>query len=126
MISEGKDTQGPVIIEAFVDPYELPYPAEINLEQAEKMAEALAKGTPYRGKIMMAILSDKVRELLQSRDLLLLFRQPLEFRREIDVQTQDRGVFLNEPFGGCYVFNRSRNQDPRQETFLPNPKIQPS
>jgi pyruvate dehydrogenase (quinone)/pyruvate oxidase len=63
-IERALSTPGPVVIEAVVDPYEPPYPAKIKLEQAEKMAEALAKGTPYRGKIMMTILSDKVRELL--------------------------------------------------------------
>jgi len=63
-IENALNTPGPVIIEAVVDPHEPPYPAKIKLEQAEKMAEALAKGTPYRGKIMMTILSDKVRELL--------------------------------------------------------------
>ena len=63
-IEKALSTPGPVVIEAVVDPHEPPYPAKIKLEQAEKMAEALAKGTPYRGKIMMTILSDKVRELL--------------------------------------------------------------
>ena len=63
-LEKALSTPGPVVIEAVIDPHEPPYPAKINLEQAEKMAEALAKGTPYRGKIMMTILSDKVRELL--------------------------------------------------------------
>ena len=63
-IERALSTPGPVVIEAVIDPHEPPYPAKIKLEQAEKMAEALAKGTPYRGKIMMTILSDKVRELL--------------------------------------------------------------
>ena len=63
-IEKALSTPGPVVIEAVIDPHEPPFPAKIKLEQAEKMAEALAKGTPYRGKIMMTILSDKVRELL--------------------------------------------------------------
>ncbi len=63
-IEKALNTPGPAIIEAIVDPHEPPYPAKIKLEQAEKMAEALAKGTPYRGKIMMTILADEVRELL--------------------------------------------------------------
>jgi pyruvate dehydrogenase (quinone)/pyruvate oxidase len=64
ILEEALNTPGPVIVEALVDPHEPPYPAKIKLEQAEKMAESLAKGTPYRGKIVMTILSDKVRELL--------------------------------------------------------------
>ncbi len=64
VIEEALNAPGPVIVEAVVDPHEPPYPAKIKLEQAEKMAQSLARGTPYRGKIAMTILSDKVRELL--------------------------------------------------------------
>jgi hypothetical protein len=34
------------------------------MDQALKFAESLARGTPYRGKIAMTVLRDKVRELL--------------------------------------------------------------
>lgn len=64
IVDQALNTPGPVIVEAVVDPHEPPYPAKIKLEQAEKMARALAKGTPYRGKIVMTVLEDKVRELL--------------------------------------------------------------
>ena len=37
--------QGPVVIEAVVDPHEPPMPPKVTLDQAEKLATALAKGT---------------------------------------------------------------------------------
>jgi len=39
-------------------------PAKITVEQAEKFAESLIRGTPHRGKIALTVLSDKVRELV--------------------------------------------------------------
>ena len=57
-------TQGPVVIEATVDPFEPPMPPKISVDQATKFAEALAKGTPNRSKIALTVLADKVRELV--------------------------------------------------------------
>jgi pyruvate dehydrogenase (quinone)/pyruvate oxidase len=55
---------GPVIIEAVVDPYEPPLPAHITLEQAAKFAESLIKGEPDRTKIAITVLEDRVKELV--------------------------------------------------------------
>ena len=55
---------GPTVIEAVVDPHEPPMPPKISLEQTGKFAEALARGTPHRGKIALTVLSDKVREII--------------------------------------------------------------
>jgi len=57
-------TKGPVLIEAVVDPHEPPMPPKISVEQAEKFAEALARGTPNRKEIVLTIASDKVREMV--------------------------------------------------------------
>jgi pyruvate dehydrogenase (quinone) len=57
-------TDGPVIVEATVDPFEPPMPPKISAGQAAKFAEALAKGTPHRNKIALTVLADKVRELV--------------------------------------------------------------
>lgn len=57
-------TKGPVIIEAVVDPHEPPMPPKVTLDQAEKLAKALAKGTPNRKEIALTITSDKVREMV--------------------------------------------------------------
>jgi pyruvate dehydrogenase (quinone)/pyruvate oxidase len=55
-------TPGPCVIEAIVDPFEPPRPPKITLEQAAHLAEALAKGTPDRGKVARTLLSDAVHE----------------------------------------------------------------
>lgn len=57
-------TPGPAIVEAIVDPYEPPYPAKITLSQAAHFAESLIRGEPHREKIVLTVLSDKVREML--------------------------------------------------------------
>jgi pyruvate dehydrogenase (quinone)/pyruvate oxidase len=57
-------TPGPVLIEAEVDANEPPMPAKITMDQAEKFAESLIRGTPHRGDIALTVLSDKVRELV--------------------------------------------------------------
>ncbi|HTM11085.1 MAG TPA: thiamine pyrophosphate-dependent enzyme [Verrucomicrobiae bacterium] len=63
-ISEALATEGPVIVEAVVDPFEPPMPAKVTLEQAAKFARSLARGEPDRSKIAWTVLSDKVRELI--------------------------------------------------------------
>jgi pyruvate dehydrogenase (quinone) len=63
-LEEAFATEGPVLVEAVVDPHEPPLPPKISLEQAKHFAQALARGTPNREKIALTILSDKVRELL--------------------------------------------------------------
>ena len=55
---------GPVIIEAVVDPFEPPMPAEIEAKQALKFAESLARGEPNRMKIATTIMEDKIKELI--------------------------------------------------------------
>lgn len=64
VIAQALNTPGPVLVEAVVDPNEPPMPPKIELKQAAHFAEALAKGTPYRGKIVTTVLADKVRELI--------------------------------------------------------------
>jgi pyruvate dehydrogenase (quinone)/pyruvate oxidase len=57
-------TDGPVIVEAIVDPYTPPMPPKVTVEQAGRFAESLAKGQPHRNKIALTVLSDKVREMV--------------------------------------------------------------
>jgi len=64
VVSEALRTKGPVLIEAVVDPFEPPMPPKITADQAEKLAKALAKGTPNRKEIALTIASDKVREMV--------------------------------------------------------------
>ena len=57
-------TKGPVLIEAVVDPHEPPMPPKVTLGQTEKLAKALAKGTPNRKEIALTIAYDRARELV--------------------------------------------------------------
>ena len=56
--------EGPVLIEAVVDPHEPPMPPKVKAEQVLHFAESLARGTPHRGKIALTVASDTVRELV--------------------------------------------------------------
>ena len=64
ILDEALAVDGPVLIEAVVDPHEPPMPPKITLDQAEKLAMSLAKGTPNSKKIALTIASDQVRELV--------------------------------------------------------------
>ena len=57
-------TPGPVLIEAIVDPFEPPMPANITFSQASKFAESLIRGEPNRGKIALTAFSSRIREMV--------------------------------------------------------------
>jgi len=63
-LAQALATPGPALIEAVVDPHEPPMPPKTSLKQAASLAEALARGTPHRGKIALTLASDTVRELV--------------------------------------------------------------
>ena len=54
---------GPVLLEAVVDPEVPPLPPHISFEQAKNLAQALAKGDPARGRIISQSLKAKAQEL---------------------------------------------------------------
>jgi pyruvate dehydrogenase (quinone) len=54
----------PTVIEVLVDANEPPMPPKIELKQAMKFAEALAKGEPGRGRIALTLFRDKLNELM--------------------------------------------------------------
>jgi pyruvate dehydrogenase (quinone) len=64
ILDEALATKGPVLIDAVVDPHEPPMPPKVTLDQAKKLGEALAKGTPNRKQIVLTIASDKVRKMV--------------------------------------------------------------
>jgi len=64
ILEEALRTKGPVLIDAIVDPNEPPMPPKVTFDQAEKLGEALAKGTPNRKEIVLTIAGDKVREMV--------------------------------------------------------------
>jgi pyruvate dehydrogenase (quinone) len=64
IVAEALAVQGPVVVQAIVDPNEPPMPAKIKAKQALHFAESLARGTPDRMDIVTAIGKDKIRELV--------------------------------------------------------------
>lgn len=63
-LAEAMVVPGPVVIEAVVDAHEPPMPPKATLDQAAKLAKALARGTPEGGKIARRIGIDVVREIV--------------------------------------------------------------
>jgi pyruvate dehydrogenase (quinone) len=64
ILRQALNTDGPVVVEAVVDPFEPPMPPKVSLDQATKLAESLVRGEPNREKIALTILEDRVRELV--------------------------------------------------------------
>ena len=54
----------PVVYEAITDPEVPPLPPHIRFEQAQHMAQALAKGDPHAGRIIKQSIKGKVEELV--------------------------------------------------------------
>jgi pyruvate dehydrogenase (quinone)/pyruvate oxidase len=63
-MAEAMATAGPVLIEAFVDPFEPPLPPKATLTQAAQLAEALARGAAGKRRIALTLASDTVRQLI--------------------------------------------------------------
>ena len=64
LLEKALNTEGPVLIEAVVDPFEPPLPPKATYKQAKHLTKSLIKGEPNREKIAWTIASDKVRELI--------------------------------------------------------------
>jgi pyruvate dehydrogenase (quinone)/pyruvate oxidase len=63
-LSEAMAYKGPCLIEAVIDPNEPPMPPKVKAEQMLHLAEAMARGTPHRGKLAMTLAADVVREIV--------------------------------------------------------------
>lgn len=64
ILAEALATEGPVLIEATVDPHEPPMPPTVSARDIKAFAKSLLKGQPNRRKISLTAISDRVRELL--------------------------------------------------------------
>jgi pyruvate dehydrogenase (quinone)/pyruvate oxidase len=64
ILDEALLIQGPVLIEAVVDPFEPPMPGKISIKQAKHFAESMARGQPYAGKIALTVSYDRIREMI--------------------------------------------------------------
>jgi pyruvate dehydrogenase (quinone) len=64
ILREALQYDGPVVVQAIVDPNEPPLPGNITMKQALKFAEALLRGEKDRWKIIKTVLEDKIREVI--------------------------------------------------------------
>ena len=64
ILKQGLSVDGPVLIEAVIDPFEPPMPPKVKAKQALNLARSLVRGEPNRTKIAATILEDRVRELV--------------------------------------------------------------
>jgi len=64
VIREALATPGPALIEALIDPYELPMPGHISSKQALHFTQSILKGEKDRWKILKTIVEDKIREVV--------------------------------------------------------------
>ena len=61
-MKEEKDDKVPTIIEAYIDPFELPLPPKINMEFPNKIAKSFERGQPYTKEIEKALSMDHIQE----------------------------------------------------------------
>ncbi len=57
-----KKNEFPTIVEAYIDPFELPLPPKINMEFPARIAESFVRGQPYTREIGTALSTDHVPE----------------------------------------------------------------
>src|SRR5919109_215386 len=65
IISQAFSQKKPTIIEAYVDAFEPPMPPKVDMKLISNMAESLARGQPYGGRIGLTLFRDKVHEALR-------------------------------------------------------------
>jgi pyruvate dehydrogenase (quinone)/pyruvate oxidase len=64
IVEQALATDGPVLVEAIVDPNTPPMPPRIKANQALRLAEAMVRGEKDTGNIIKSIAGGKVRELV--------------------------------------------------------------
>jgi pyruvate dehydrogenase (quinone)/pyruvate oxidase len=68
----------PTIVEAYVDPYELPLPPKVNMEFPSKIAESFERGQPYIQEIKKTLSMDHIPERYYSLKRYLKTKQGKE------------------------------------------------
>jgi len=74
-LKEEKDDEFPTLVEAYIDPFELPLPPKINVEFPHKIAESFKRGQPYSKEIENALSSDHIPERYHNLKSLLKANQ---------------------------------------------------
>jgi pyruvate dehydrogenase (quinone) len=63
-IRQALEAPGPAVIEARIDPYEMPLPGHVTSEQAVHFMQAVMKGEKDRSAIIKTLIADKIREVV--------------------------------------------------------------
>ncbi|HYG74848.1 MAG TPA: thiamine pyrophosphate-dependent enzyme [Planctomycetota bacterium] len=61
-IDEALSARGPVVIEAVIDPLELPMPPKIEAQEAYRITRAIARGEPQQQKAALTAMAQKVKQ----------------------------------------------------------------
>jgi pyruvate dehydrogenase (quinone) len=64
ILREALAYDGPAVVQAVVDPNEPPMPGNVNMKQALKFAESLARGEKDRWEIIKNVVENKIREVI--------------------------------------------------------------
>lgn len=64
VLDQALTIDGPVIVEAVVDPHEPPMPPKATFQQGLELAKSLVRGQPDREKIVATILENAIREMI--------------------------------------------------------------
>lgn len=65
IMHEAMSDKKPVIIEAYVDPFDPPMPPKVEMEFVRKLAESFTKGQPYAKRIGLTLFRNQVHERLK-------------------------------------------------------------
>ncbi len=64
VLSQAFAMQGPVVVQAVIDPLEPPLPGKITTDQAWQFVKAIGRGTEDRWAIMKTVIENKIREVV--------------------------------------------------------------
>lgn len=64
VFKEALSLPGPAVVEAVVDPYELPMPGHVTSEQAFHFIESMVRGEKDRWRILKTLAEDKIRQVI--------------------------------------------------------------
>ena len=64
VLSQAFTMQGPVVVQAVIDPLEPPLPGKITTDQAWQFVKAIGRGTEDRWAIMKTVIENKIREVV--------------------------------------------------------------
>jgi pyruvate dehydrogenase (quinone)/pyruvate oxidase len=62
VMSQAMAEKKPTIVEAYVDPFEPPMPPKVSADFIANVAQSIARGQPYSGRIGLTLFRDRLHE----------------------------------------------------------------